>query len=288
MTTSPPRPSPSAATSRACSNSATAPSRAVVAFGQLAQKLPGQDGEERRKPPRPAEAGEVDVEASTLLGEPPAERAETPNAEPPPRVPDLADHGEGCAPLDRAEVFVGKGPRVRAVIDDEGEHPPLVIGEVHGQAATNAVAEGVQLRGDGFMADDADGLGQQLEHRRDIGPGGAGPGGQLSRCRLGQAGVHVELEAEPLDPAGDVQLADGGQIELVKEAVDVEALVGRVALEVVEVDQEAASGTGGEGVEESCGRVVPSGIGQQPGRRSRAGTGCRSGRGWPPLAPPSR
>ena len=56
------------------------------------------------------------------------------------------------------------------------------------------------------------------------------------------AGVRIEIGAEQAVAAGDVDLADGVEIESVDEAVGVEAEIDGVDMEVVQVEQQAAAG----------------------------------------------
>src|SRR5882757_7304255 len=62
-----------------------------------------------------------------------------------------------------------------------------------------------------------------------------------------------------------MQLADQGQVDLVEKAIYVETLVGGIAFEVVEVEQQAAAGVGGQGIEKAGRGVVPARIGKQAG-----------------------
>src|SRR5689334_11999412 len=75
--------------------------------------------------------------------------------------------------------------------------------------------------------------------------------------------MDVELEPVAGDAAGDVKLADGVQVELVEKRVDVEAVVRGVAFEVVDIEQQAATGPCDELVQETRVAEVTGIVGQE-------------------------
>src|SRR5215204_3558163 len=79
-------------------------------------------------------------------------------------------------------------------------------------------------------------------HARQVAAARRGAFEQCENLGRAGAGVRIEIGAEQAAAAGDVDLADGVEIESVDEAVGVEAEIDGVDMEVVQVEQQAAAG----------------------------------------------
>ena len=85
------------------------------------------------------------------------------------------------------------------------------------------------------------------------------------RERAVARGARVDIQLETVVPyaAGDMQFAHGGQIEFIEECWNIESLVIRVAFEIVRIQDQPASRSRCDRVEEASGRELRRRLGQQ-------------------------
>jgi hypothetical protein len=72
---------------------------------------------------------------------------------------------------------------------------------------------------------------------------------ELDGGAAGELRVYIQQEAIVFYPACNMQLANIGKLQLVQETGDIETMVVRIALEIVDIQDQAATGSIDERIE---------------------------------------